>query len=510
MVASLTRSKIQSLQELAETLSSARRDGCRIVHCHGVFDPLHVGHIKHFQQARQFGDVLVVTVTPDHFVNKGPHRPVFTGTLRAEAIAALECVDYVAVNEWATAVNTIQLLKPAYFVKGSEFETGKDRTGAISVEQEAVESVGGEIAFTHDLTFSASNLVNRHLSVFPPEVSEYLAQFSDRYGADDVLRYLDRAQQLKVLVVGEAIIDEYQYCETMGKSGKEPILASRYLDQERFAGGALAVANHVASFCDNVSLLTYLGRENSHEDFIREHLSPNVDPHFLYLDGAPTIVKRRFVERYPLQKLFEIYEMCDDERAAALTPSLSRQLRGLLPNYDVVIVTDFGHGMMTQPVIDLLGTEAPFLSVNTQMNAANRGFHTISKYPRADYISISESEVRLDARSRIRDLREIAAGLGAKLSCRQLMITRGKSGSVCYDALAGFHEVPALTTQVVDRVGAGDAVLGVTSLCAAQRAPIDVIGLIGNAVGAQAVATVGNQRPVARNELVRYIECLLK
>ena len=147
------------------------------MHCHGVFDPLHIGHIRHFEQAKKLGEVLVVTVTPDEYVNKGPHRPVFTETLRAEAIAALQCVDYVAVNRWPMAVETIHLLRPDIFVKGSEFQQRSDRTGEFHWKKPLSLLLAG-LAFTEDITFSASHLVNRHFQVFPQEVSDYLASFA--------------------------------------------------------------------------------------------------------------------------------------------------------------------------------------------------------------------------------------------------------------------------------------------------------------------------------------------
>ena len=112
--------KIKTLTELAAILERERSAGKSIVNCHGVIDLLHVGHIRHLEAARKLGDVLVVTVTPDRWVNKGPHRPAFTEQLRAEALASLECVDYVALNEWPTAVETIRLLRPDFYVKGKE------------------------------------------------------------------------------------------------------------------------------------------------------------------------------------------------------------------------------------------------------------------------------------------------------------------------------------------------------------------------------------------------------
>lgn len=502
--------KIKTVENLANILDDFRSN-MKIVHCHGVFDLLHIGHIRHFEQAKSLGDILIVTVTPDKYVNKGPHRPAFTERLRVEAVAALSCVDYVAVNEWPTAVEAIKILRPNMYAKGSEYTNPKDDlTGKIVDEKMAVESVGGKIVFTEDITFSSSNLINRYMPVFSREISEYLAGFATRHSFDSVLQYIKDARLLKVLVIGETIIDEYQYCEQIAKSNKEPILATRYISTEKFCGGILAVANHVANFCDHVGMVTLLGGENSQEDFVRRNLKPNIDPLFLYKTDSPTIVKRRFIESYLLQKLFEVYEMNDEELDKESDVALCKTLEEVIPQYDVVIVVDYGHAMISKNAIELLCNKARFLAVNTQANAANIGVNTISKYPRADFVCLAYPEIALEERTPRGNIKEMILNVSRKLDCEQIVITRGKNGSVCYSSHEGFVEVPAFTDHVVDRMGAGDAVFSLTSLCLAQKAPMEVVGFIGNAVGAQAVAIMGNRTSVEPVALYKHIESLLK
>ena len=154
--------KILDLDKLAEELSDLKSKGKKIVHCHGCFDMMHPGHIKYFQASKKMGDILVVTVTPDQYVDKGPGRPVFDQYLRAESIAALECVDYVAVNRWSTAENTLRLLVPDYYVKGQEFEKLQDKTGKIQKEVDVVKEIGGEMMFTHEIVFSSTKILNRY------------------------------------------------------------------------------------------------------------------------------------------------------------------------------------------------------------------------------------------------------------------------------------------------------------------------------------------------------------
>ena len=108
------------------------------------------------------GDILVVTVTPDAYVDKGPDRPVFNQDLRLESIAALECVDYVAINKWPTAEVTLRLLRPDIYVKGQEFEKLEDQTGKIQKEYEVIKEIGAELKFTHEIVFSSTELLDKH------------------------------------------------------------------------------------------------------------------------------------------------------------------------------------------------------------------------------------------------------------------------------------------------------------------------------------------------------------
>ena len=154
--------KILEMSEVASRIALHKSEGKTIVHCHGCFDLMHPGHIKYFQAARTMGDVLVVTISPDRFVDKGPGRPVFNENLRAESIAALECVDYVAINKWPTAEETLRLIRPDIYVKGQEFENMEDKTGKIHKEVEVIKEIGAEIRFTYEIVFSSTKLLNQY------------------------------------------------------------------------------------------------------------------------------------------------------------------------------------------------------------------------------------------------------------------------------------------------------------------------------------------------------------
>lgn len=504
-------SKIMSLEQLAEWVAEQKAKGFKVVHCHGCFDLLHIGHIRHFRSAREMGDKLIVTVTPDRYVNKGPDRPAFPEALRLEAIAALEIVDAVALNRWPTAVETIHMLKPDIYAKGAEYRDARnDATGGILLEQDAITAVGGTLAFTDDIVFSSSNLINRFMSGYSQEVKDFLSSFSRRYPPPVIKDKLTEAGQKSVLLVGEAIIDDYEFCEAIGKSSKEPTLAVKSLYSKRFAGGILAAANHVASFVERVALVTQIGDREDQMDFIREHVKPSIEAHYLVRRNSPTIVKKRLIEHYFFTKMLEVYHIND----AALEPeddeAVCRTLDELVPHFDIVIVIDFGHSMLTSRAVDILARKAKFLCVNTQANAGNLGFNVISKYPRADYISLAEKEMRLEARDLRGEIEPMMEQLSEKLNCPLITVTRGSRGSVVYDRNTGFYLVPALAQKVVDRVGAGDASLSVSSLLAAVGAPAEMVGFVGNVAGAWAVSVMGNEKSIDRLGLIRQIETLLK
>jgi rfaE bifunctional protein nucleotidyltransferase chain/domain len=503
--------KIKRLAELEEILNCERIEGKRIVLCHGVFDLVHPGHVLHFKAARELGDLLVVTVTPDRYVNKGPGRPVFSEQLRVESLAALEYIDYVAINEWPTSVETIHQLRPDVYVKGSDYaDPAKDLTGAIDREDEAIKSVGGRIRFTNELSFSSTELLNSYFGVYPEEAQLFLREFRVRYSFEDVIRHLEGIKKLKVLVVGDTIIDEYYYCQAIGKSPKETIVSTRYLREEAFAGGILACANHIAGFCDDVHLVTCLGTTDSKEEFVVKHLKPNVKAKFFYRSGSCTVVKRRFVDPAFLSKMFEICFLDDGHLSHDIDEAVCSYLGNCVGDYDLVLVADYGHGFIGRKIVNVLCEGAKFLAVNTQTNSANLGFNLITKYPRADYICIDEPEIRLATHDKHGNLEDLIVNIASNLRCKRISITRGHLGSVTYGAESGFFHAPVFSREIIDRVGAGDAYFSIAAPCVASGYSMDLAGFIGNAVGALAVGIVCNRSPIEPVPLFKFITSLLK
>ena len=507
----MTEDKIFSVEGLIEIAGNLRRSGKRIILCHGTFDLMHAGHIRYLQRAKKEGDILFVTVTANDFVNKGPGRPVFGEVLRAENLAALECVDFVAINYSTTAVELLQKIKPEIYAKGGEYRNyADDITGNIAREISVVEEYGGKTFYTDEITFSSSNLLNEHFGVFSPETKEFLNTFSDLYKVNYLNKIVDSFKKLNVLVVGDAIIDQYHYVSTLGQTGKDNVLAVNYRSEEQFAGGALAVANHVSKFAGKVSLLTGLGSYHSHEDFIRDKLQPNITPRFEYFKDSPTVTKRRFVDG-DLAKLFEVYFYEEDPILNGDSDILLTWLKEQIPQFDLIIAADFGNGFITKDIVEVLCLGPSFLAVNTQVNSGNRGYHVINKYKRADFISLNEPELRLSAHNRQDSLELLAKEATRRLDAQYFAVTRGTKGVLWFDQKNDeFCRVPALSSRVIDRIGAGDAFLSLASLCLAAGSNSHLASFIGSVAAAIDVQIVCNREPIDPISLKRYIGTLLK
>ena len=506
-----THKKIITLDELAAKAEKLQGEGKRIVLCHGTFDLIHSGHIQYLKSARQEGDVLCVTVTGDKYVKKGPGRPTFPEEIRVENIGSLNFVDFVAINYAETAVNVISSIKPHAYVKGPDYKnTADDVTGNILHEKNAVEANGGKIIFTEDITFSSTSLLNEHFGIFPSETREYLRDFGKKYEIGDVIEMFESLKDKNVLVIGDAIVDEYHYVEPLGQSSKGANLAVKFDSKEQFAGGSLAVANHVAGFVNSVTLVAGLGERDSHEDFIRSKLMENVTPVFSYFPDAPTLVKRRYVDG-DLLKLFEVYFYSDEPSLAEIDEKTCPWLAKNTGSFDIVIVPDFGNGFISAQMINEVCDKARFLAVNTQVNSGNRGYHSINRYPRADFVSLNAPEVRIATHNRHDPHEKLAKGIAEKIGAKHFAVTLGSNGAILLNMdQDSVCKSPILSTKVLDRIGAGDTFLSLAGLCLGAQLPSEVALFAGSAAAALDVQVVCNREPVVPVDLFKYFTTLLK
>jgi rfaE bifunctional protein nucleotidyltransferase chain/domain len=500
--------KILTVEKLAQFAAEAKAKGKKVVMAHGCFDLLHPGHIRHLKAARKYGDILIITVTPDRFVNKGPGRPAFSEKLRLESLAALEFVNAVALNKWPTAVETIKFIKPDVYVKGLEYSEHKnDPTGKILNEKVAVEEVGGKLEFTDEITFSSSSVLNKNFGIFSRQAEEYLMCIAEKYSPEKIQQLFEPMQEWTAAVIGDTIVDEYSYVHPMGRVEKAPIVACRYLGTELFAGGILAVANHIAGFVKQVELVTVAGNDDMFSK-ISSKLAPNIKVHLYKRQDGPTTLKRRYLNREDLKKMFAIEFMNDMPILPETESLIMHDLPGILKNSHLTVAADFGHGAITQKIITQIEKYSKFLAVNAQTNSSNFGFNPVTRFPNAHFISIDETELRIATTSRFDGIESMLEKLREKVKCPKINITLGQRGSH-YFSESDSYCAPALAGSVLDTVGAGDAVLAVLSLCATAGFPDEIMPFIGNCAGAIMSNILCNESSVTKANLLKMIKTTL-
>lgn len=494
-----------------ERVKDIRSQGKVVVQTHGIFDLIHPGIIRHLNEAKKQGDILVVSVIKDKDVTL-PGRPIFPSEMRQENIASLSQVDYVCLVDNELPFECVKKIKPDVFVKGKIYLKQDQQIHGEAIKAEKESYFGkSRIHETKGFSFSSSQIINSLLDMHPEKTKAYLRDFSKKYSFNDIVDKLNSLRGMKALLIGDGIIDEYHYCASMGKSAKQHLVVNKYLDHETFAGGAFAIVNHIANICDEVQLITLLGDKDSREDFILRNLKPNIGTKFFYRSDATSIVKKRYINQYLNQKLFEINYINDNFINEELERDVIEYLKSEASKYDIVLVSDFGHGFVTSKIIKAIEDISKSMAVNTQTNGANAGYNLITKYTKPNFICLDEKEARLATQERFTDIEEVAKKLFKIMDAERLIITLGKSGSIGLMKNNGkINRTPIFSPKVVDTVGAGDAFFAFTAPCFAKGLPLDFVSFIGNAVGAIAVQIVGNKRSIKKYELLEFIHTILK
>lgn len=504
--------QIISKNDLTE-IEKLKKGGKKIVLCHGVFDLVHPGHIIHFQEAKKMGDILVVSVTAAKYVRKGPGRPYFDDEMRMKFLSAISYIDYIMLSEGYTVDDIIEAIKPDLYVKGQEYSKPEDDiTGMIDIEKELVRKHGGDIAYTTGQVFSSTKLINHALPALTSEVKDYMEQFHKKYSFSDIKDYIDRMQNLKVLVIGDVIIDEYIYCMVQGMMSKDLGYSARYKYAEKYLGGGLAVANHLSSFSDHVTFMSVVGEEESVHSKILNELSDKMRLDLIYSPEFETIIKSRYVslneKREEIDKIFAINNLPMPMRIDAGTmDKLKQRLAEKVRQFDIVILCDFGHGLVDQDVMNNLQDQSVFLAVNCQTNSSNFGKNLITKYRRADVFALDQKELGLAFTNYQNEESESLIRLADYFGSKG-WLTMGSRGAVSVEN-GKLEHCPAFTLKVKDTIGAGDAFFALAAMTAVVDAPMEISTFIGNIAGALAANIVGNREAIDKVNVLKYANTLL-
>ena len=505
------KSKIINIDNLAKITKQLKKKKKKIVLCHGVFDLLHIGHIKHFQEAKKNGDILIVTLTADEYVNKGLNRPYFNNFLRAESLAAINVIDYVAINNEPTAINIIKKIKPDIYFKGDEYKMeDQDITGMIKKEKYEIKKIGGQMKYSEELTFSSSTILNKYGSNFTSNQKSLIEKLKKKFNFLQIKKTVDNFHNLKILIVGETIIDEYVFCEALGKSGKEPVLVFKDFGREKYLGGVLAIARHLSSFCKNLSVLSMIGSNHEEKNFINKNIEKNIKMTFIQKKNSPTIIKKRYIDRVDNRKVFGIYSLNDTLISTQEEGKILEELKKIKNKYDVIIVADYGHGMISQKIANFISNSKTFLTLNAQINSTNVGLHSIDKYKKINSLVINAGELRHEMNQREGDIVDLAKKYKKIKNCKYLSVTQGKQGAFIIDEKSKVFSCPAFLTEAKDKIGAGDAFLSLISLCHYKKIDSNLSIYLASLAAAKSADTIGNKAPIKKNEILKIISHSLK
>ncbi|MEM7228922.1 MAG: PfkB family carbohydrate kinase [Planctomycetota bacterium] len=500
--------KILTRDALLQLRADARQQRRTVVQCHGCFDIVHPGHIRHLRFAARQGDILLVTVTADQWVGKGDGRPLFTDDLRAENLAALDFVDWVYVNPDPTACDVLDAVQPDIYIKGQEYERNRDPR--FLAERTAVERHGGRVVFSSgDLVFSSTDLVSalaRGISGHEEPSDPRHAQLQHLHtthdlSVDTLTKTMDAMAGQRIIVVGETIIDRYIFCDRPTVASEASCLSIRPIEDVSYDGGAAIIAQHAASLGADVTLVSLIpdtddGRALTArlaERGVRA-VSPNTNVPFpvkeRYLAGSEKLCKIDRIQAHTLD------EAARDTIVDHVVDAAGKEV-------DAVLLTDFRLGMFSRTLLDtLIARVRPRARVLAGDVSGQR--HLLDAMSGLDLVTPSEHELRETMQDFESSLNAVAWRYIQARNVRNAIVTLGAAGAVAFtpksspvDVDGGVvrldaDHVPSLLDHAVDPLGCGDVLLTVSAMALASGAALVPATYLGSIAAAFAASQLGN------------------
>lgn len=501
------RRKIKTREQLREILGPhPRRE--KVIMCHGTFDLVHPGHIRHLMYAREHAEVLVASLTSDAHINKANFRPFVPQDLRAMNLAALECVDFVVIDENATPIENLKYLQPDLFAKGYEY-SAEGIHPKTREEMAAIESYGGQILFTPgDLVLSSSAIIE----TTPPNLAmEKLLALLQSEGLSfaDLRGALGKLQGVKVHVVGDTIVDTYTYCSLIGGTAKTPTFSVKYEREVSFSGGAAVVAKHLRKAGAEVVFSTVMGEDPLKDFVVKDLQEAGVDCRVIVDPSRPTTQKNAFITNgYRMLKVDKLDNRPISEKAVN---TLREEIAG--SGVDAVVFSDFRHGIFNKLTIPLLAGAVPQGTMRVADSQVSNRWGNILEFRNFDLITPNEREARFALGDQDSTIRPLAMDLYKKSGCKVLILKLGERGIITYRApdphVRSFFTVDAFTDKVVDAVGAGDALLSYATLAMATTKS-NVIGSILGAMAAAVACEHDGNNPVAPEDVLKKLDAMEK
>ena len=499
--------KIKSQSELLDIIGSFPREK-KVIVCHGVFDVVHPGHVRHLVYAKTKADILVITITADKHIKKGIYRPHIPEGLRALNLAAFEMVDYVIIDQESTPINILNTIQPDFFAKGFEY-TSSGLPPATQEEADVVESYGGHMIFTPgDVVYSSSKFLNLALPMVQLDKLLHLMEYN---GIDfDMLRQtLTKLSGYHVHVVGDTIVDTYTRTTFIGGQTKTPTFSVLYQGQDDYIGGAGIVSQHLRAAGAKVTFSTVLG-DDKLKDFVIEGLKAsgvNIDP--IIDPTRPTIQKNAIIAAgYRLLKVDTL-----DNRA--ISHDIVEQLINRISNSDAdaVVFSDFRHGMFNRVSVPELTRAIPEKAFRVADSQVASRWGNITEFKGFDLITPNEREARFAMADQDSTVGRLASLLKESAEYRNLILKLGDRGIFCTNddpsAKDSYFSVDSFANNVVDAVGAGDALLAYATLTLKATGSLVMASILGSMAAACECEIDGNV-PIKSENVLAKIDALEK
>ena len=509
MMVSLTAQfghKIKTVEELCELVGPRPRDK-KVIMCHGVFDVVHPGHMRHLIYAKSKGDILVASLTADRHIDKGVYRPHVPQEIRAANLAAFEVVDYVLIDKNAKPLENIATLQPDFFAKGFEYVEG-GMSPKTAEESEVLEAYGGEIVFTPgDVVYSSSKLID----MAPPELqTQKLLSLMERDNVtfDDLRATLAAMSDKKVHVVGDTIVDSLTQCAMIGGQTKTPTMSVLYQDKLDYIGGAGIVAKHLKAAGANVTFSTVLG-DDQLKDFVLDGLKEfGVEVRPVIDEFRPTTNKNAIVVGG--YRLLKVDTLDNSSISDGIVEMLTTALGEV--ETDAVVFSDFRHGMFNRRTIPALIEAIPEGAFRVADSQVASRWGNITEFKGFDLITPNEREARFALADQDSGVRPLASRLYDAAHCKTLILKLGERGvltccSPDHTALDSFFIVDSFVDRLVDAVGAGDALLAYSTLASLVTPSAIQATILGSIAAATECERDGNI-PVAVDDILTKLDKL--
>lgn len=494
--------KIVALKSLLLKLKKQKNK--KVVMCHGVFDVVHPGHVRHLVYAKSKADILIVSLTADKFIKKGIYRPHVPERIRALNLAAFEMVDYVIIDNHITSINNINKIKPDFFAKGFEYDPKKKQPFETQEEIKNLNKFGGKMIFTPgDVVYSSSNF----LKISEPNIKyEKLLEImkSNKINFSDLKLTLKKFNKLKVHIVGDTIVDEFQNTILIGGQIKTPTLSLLEGELNKFAGGAAIVASHMAAATANVTFTTVIGNDEN-KKFILETLKKNkVKCNFFSETNRPTTTKKVIIsENHRLIKLDKL----DNTPINEIT--IKKIVTKIKKTFvDAVIFSDFRHGIFNKESIPIFTNAINKKCFKVADSQVATRWGNISEFKNFDLITPNEKEARFAIGDQDSTVDRLTKLVHENSNFKNIILKLGKRGvysmhKTSVEEHKGYS-IDSFADNVVDPVGSGDALLAYSTLSMLATKSLLLSSIIGSFAAAVACENNGNE-PVLIGQLLKKI-----